>query len=303
MLSRIRNWIRKYSYSYYTIGFIQGGLDSVMNKNKEIKADFIKWTNIDNKGSWFADPFVLDVNDSEISLLVEEMPKHIHKGIITKLVIDRISMEVKRKSVVLDLEHHLSFPDIFRRNGKIYIYPESSATGELCEYEYDDKKEIAEFKRVVCDDVIWDSVVTDLFDDNLLFTAAHDDFVLDIYKWNSKEQRYKPYQEVKSQKRNSRMGGAIFEYYGSFYYPAQKCDLFYGHALEIKKLCIEDSLFSSMSYRVLKSPHKTLKLGMHTMNEYKGVVVIDVLGFEYKIIGSALFWMKWLILRVLGKRI
>lgn len=303
MFNQIRNWIRKYSYSYYTVGFVQGGLDSVMTKDKEIKADFIKWINIDNKGSWFADPFILDVTDSEITLLVEEMPRHIHKGVITKLVMDKISLEVKRKTIVLELEHHLSFPNIVRKNGKIYIYPESSSTGKLCEYEYDDIEEKASFSRVVCEDAIWDSVVVDCFKEDLLFTAAHDDHILDIYKWNSENQLYEPYQEVKSKKRNSRMGGAVYKYCGKYYYPAQKCDLFYGHALEIKEVFRENDTFCCKPYRILKSPHENLKLGMHTMNEYKGTVVIDVLGFEHKIIGPILFWMKWLVLRMLGMRI
>ena len=36
----------------------------------------------------------------------------------------------------------------------------------------------------------------------------------------------------------------------------------------------------------LESPLPTMKLGMHTLNEYKGVVVIDVKGYRYGKLGA-----------------
>ena len=44
--------------------------------------------------------------------------------------------------------------------------------------------------------------------------------------------------------------------------------------------------FSVEVVKHLESPHPTMKLGMHTMNEYKGVVVIDVKGYRFGWIGA-----------------
>ena len=160
----IRNCIRELRYSYYTIGFVRGGLDAVIKApQSEIKADFIKWN------------FVLEVTDDVIEVLTEEMPRHIHKGVITKLTIDRKTYEVIKKVVVLELPHHLSFPDIIRDEGNVFICPENGKSGPLCMYEYGKDNETAEFKKVICDDVVWDSAVTDLFGERYLFTAAKDD--------------------------------------------------------------------------------------------------------------------------------
>lgn len=300
----LKNWIRELRYSYYTIGFIQGGLDAVMKcPQTEIEADFIKWNLIDNNGSWFADPFVLDVTDDAIVVLTEEMPRHIHKGVITKLTIDRNSFEVIKKKVVLELPNHLSFPDVVRYDDKVFICPENGLSGPLCMYEYNKESEIFEFKKVICDDVVWDSAVTDLFGDRYLFTAAKDDYCLDIYKWNEEKERFTAYQQIISKDRDSRLAGEPFHYEGKTYYPAQLCDKYYGRGVVIKEIEYDNDKFTTHKYRTLFSPHKTLRLGMHTLNHYKGIVVIDVKGFKHRHIGPIVNGVVSFILKLQGKSI
>lgn len=276
--------IRSLTDGCWALGFVRGGLQTVMEAD-HLDVDWVKMP----EDRWFADPFVLDVTDEEILLLVEDYPYATKKGVISQLHINRKTMEITSRKVLLDLPHHLSFPAIWRKDGHIYVYPESAKSGRLDMYEYSAKKEELTFVKTICDDVIWDSYITEAFGEQLLFTGAHtnNDYILDIYRWDNKKERFLHFDEVHSRFKNSRLGGALFEYKGEMYYPAQNCERVYGGAIDIKRIELENERIRELeTVKHLESPHPTMKLGMHTMNEYKGVVVIDVKGYRFGWIGA-----------------
>ena len=182
----------------------------------------------------------------------------------------------------------MSFPCVLREKGKIYIYPESALSGRLDVYEYNPSKETVSYFKTICDDEVWDSCITDMYGEKLLFTAAHNDYILDIYKWNEGINRFKPWKQFVSDSKNSRMGGQLFEYHGGTYYPAQDCNGGYGSALQIKKISYKNDDFSFETVKRITSPHPKMKLGLHTLNEYEGVCVIDVLGYRFPFFGKVL---------------
>lgn len=273
--------IKKYGSDCWTLGFIEGRIQNIMeNDTYEIK-----WVK-NPKDRWFADPFILDVTDNEIFLLVEDYAYDNPKGVISLLQICRQTMEVIRRKVLLELPTHLSFPNILRRDGKIYVYPESAQCGKLVVYEYDVASETLMPCATICDDVIWDSDITELFGEPLLFTAAHNDKLLDIYSWNESTKRFIPWKSIPSDKKNSRLGGALFKYKDRVYYPAQNCEKGYGCAITIKEIEYNDGEFLISDVKTIKSTHKRYNIGLHTLNEYKGVAVIDVHGYRYGVVGK-----------------
>jgi hypothetical protein len=52
----------------YNIGFVDGSLESII-AGEPMK---VNWMKHSYKDRWFADPFILDVTDDEIIVLVEE---------------------------------------------------------------------------------------------------------------------------------------------------------------------------------------------------------------------------------------
>lgn len=279
----VGNLIKKLGAKYWELGFIQDGLDSVMG-DKTIHVEWIK----SPKDSWYADPFILEVTDDEIQVFVEEMLEKENKGVISLLKIDRHNWETRSKKIVLELPTHISFPCILRENGKIYIYPENACGGRLDMYEYDPITETTNYFKTICDDEVWDSCITDRFGEKMVFTAAHDDTILDIYKWDEVSARFLPWKQVHSDNKNSRMGGQLFEYKGDVYYPAQDCNRNYGSAIQIKKINYSDGVFSFETVKRITSTHPKMELGLHTLNEYKGIVVIDVYGYRYPIVGKVI---------------
>lgn len=289
----------------WTIGFVRGGMETVMKnsspigdcrlRNEDLQVDWVKMP----KDRWFADPFILDVTEQEILLLVEDVPYDVedYKGRISLLHIDRCTLEITSRKVLLEKTTHLSFPAIWRKGAHIYVYPESGHSGRLDMYEYHPEKEELSFVQTICDDVVWDSYITEAFGEPLMFTAAHDDTILDVYRWDENRSRFVPYLQIPSETPNSRMGGAVFEYKGEIYYPAQSCIKSYGEAIDIKRIKREKLKDNREEWKLecvkhITSPNPHYPLGLHTLNEYKGVVVIDARGYCYG-------WITALILKLM----
>lgn len=286
MTNIVKKIIRKYGAQCWALGFVRGGMDAIMHGEK-LEMDWVKMP----KDRWFADPFVLDVSSNEIQLLVEDYPYSTQKGMISLLKIDRETMAIRSRKVLLELPTHLSFPNILRKDGHIYVYPENAYGNRCALYEYDANNEQLVFHSIICNDAVWDSCLSDQFGDNLLFTAAHDDYHLDIYRLNENNALYESWKVIDSEKPNCRLGGALFEYQGAWYYPAQDCSKGYGSGMDIKKIerVGDDWLFTTMAR--VDSPHDTMRLGCHTLNTYKDIVVIDVYGYRYKM-GAIISFVK-----------
>lgn len=78
------------------------------------------------------------------------------------------------------------------------------------------------------------------------------------------------------------MAGQFFEYGGEIYCPFQNCEKTYGGHIDLKKVALtEDGQFIFTKIKELHSPHYRYIEGLHTLNEYKGVAVIDVKGFNF----------------------
>lgn len=280
----------------WQIGFILGGYGAVLN---DAKLNII-WVKSPYKDRWFADPFILDVTSNEIILLVEEFPYSTMKGLISKLTISRQTYEIVERKTILELDTHLSFPNIYRLGDKIYIYPENCRSGKLDIYEYNKNNDSLSFVQTICNDVVWDSCITEYFGKPLLFTARKNDYFLDIYSWDNEKGLFTNPNSIEFNSKTARMAGQLFQYGGEIYYPSQNCTSSYGQAVDIRKIKY-DSLNNRFDFEFVKeitSTHATLREGLHTLNEYKGIVVVDVIGYEHPVIGKFLHSIMKLIKRL-----
>lgn len=280
-MKKLRTYLEMFLNPRWALGFVRGGMAAVMESD-HLQVDWVQMP----EDRWYADPFVLEVTDTEIQLLVEDFGYELHKGIISLLHIDRKTMVITSRKVLLELPTHLSFPAITRKDGHIYIYPENKANGKLTMYEYNPETESLSSGVTICDDAMWDSVMVDQFGKQFLFSASHDDYQLDIYQWDEDKQRYLPYQSIPSELPNCRLGGAPFQYKGKWYYPAQNCIHTYGGGIDIKRIYNTDGEFQFTTVKQWTSPHPSYTLGHHTLNEYKGIVVIDAKGYRFKWLGA-----------------
>ncbi|MBQ0024585.1 MAG: hypothetical protein KBT00_02520 [Bacteroidales bacterium] len=262
------------------LGFVEGGLNGIF-LNSSLK---VNWVYSPYKDRWFADPFILDVTDSKIYVLVEEFVHKTQIGRIAKLTIDKNRMAIEKMDIILELPTHLSFPNILRKDGHIYIYPENCRSGKQDIYEYDEKTNSLRFIQTICNDIIWDATMTDYFGRIQLFTAKSNDYYLDIYEWNEEASRFLYLKSIESDKKNSRMAGQLFKYNGEIYCPCQNCERTYGGAVDIKKAVYRES-DSNLSFEFVKQvkPEGKYNKGLHTLNSYKGWTIIDAKEYDYYI--------------------
>ena len=261
----------------WDLAFVKGGLDSVFS-DKPLEFDVVENP---YKDRWFADPFVLDVTEDKIFLLAEEFRFRQPKGRIAKLTIDRRTMTIEKFVILLECPTHLSFPNILRREGKIYVYPENANGGKQHIYEYDAENEKLVFVKTICEDAIWDACMTDILGKWQLYAVSQNDFILEVYNWDEAAGTFVHAQTLESDKKDNRMAGQLFEYHGVKYCPTQDGSRTYGGGVLLKQLKSTGDEVQLLPGKLIAPPAGSQWEGLHTLNEYNGVVVIDLKGWVH----------------------
>ena len=70
MIHRLRTWLDELGAIEWEVGIVEGGIAEVMDGQMNVK-----WLQYPVKDRWFADPFVLEVDNDSIVLLVEVYSK------------------------------------------------------------------------------------------------------------------------------------------------------------------------------------------------------------------------------------
>src|SRR5574344_79522 len=143
----LKSIFREITKHKWNIGFVQNNFEEII-AGESIK---VKWLKHIYKNRWFADPFILDVTDEKILVLVEEFYDPINRGRLAKLTINKHNFTLEKVETILELHTHLSFPSIRRDNDKIYVYPENYKSGKLVRYEFDEKTSKCINPCVVCE--------------------------------------------------------------------------------------------------------------------------------------------------------
>jgi hypothetical protein len=107
-------------------------------------------------GTFVADPFVVE-NAGKHYIFVEEYPYSTRKGVISVFEVDETG--AKRLGVALEEPYHLSFPFVFRKDGRFFMVPEGQGGGELVLYECEDFPLKWTRRKVLMREVCADTVV------------------------------------------------------------------------------------------------------------------------------------------------
>lgn len=191
------------------------------------------------KDRWFADPFILDVTDTVIIVLVEEFSYRINRGRLAKLIIDKETFQLKSMKIVLDLNTHLSFPAILRDGTDIYIYPENSASGSSMLYKYNSEDDSVSVIKQLSNQPLTDAIITKIDDSSYIFTTeipTQNGNKLSIYTALDDMESYKLIQNITLFDNTARSAGDIFVDNGKIVRPAQNCNGGYGVGLVFQEI-------------------------------------------------------------------
>ena len=261
----------------WNIGFTETLIEDII-AGKPIQ---YRWMRHNYKNRWFADPFLLDVTADDYVVLAEDFDDERGYAVISKLWVDRETMELKEVKQLLDRGTHLSFPVIIRKGDEVFVHPENSESGELNLYRYDEKKEQLVLCKTMMKAALTDAVTLDYDGRKWLFaTTLPNPNGNELLVYESDGHKYIQKQMVAMQGRKARMGGDFFWCNDKLYRPAQDNSRCYGGALIIQEASLKDGKWEFEDVRTLTSPHPDYTTGLHTFNMYKGSIVVDIHGYR-----------------------
>ena len=336
-----KSWWHRWVAPHWRIGFLQNTLEEVIAGAEPE----IKWMRAKHPDGWFADPFVLKVTDTSISLLAEEFRYKTGKGRIVRLDIDRETLTLEKVTPLID-GCHLSFPFIistlptegseavgskFKVQGskpsglsmlptdfhssrqaiifnpqfsiafgddchdsvnqaslltlaapiilnshEVMVFPETGKEGRWSCYRLNVDTNECVLERVMCDKPLVDAVI---YEDHVLATSFPDPNGKSLGVYELSEDGCLLERTVTFEENVAHNAGAFFKIGEKVYRPAQECNEWYGHALSIQEY--QQGTF----HEVCRIP------GLHTLNMFQGVTVVDQKMFPrqwiYRLIGKS----------------
>ncbi len=244
----------------------------------------------DDGRRYYADPFLFQ-HQGQLHLFVEEFPFATRRGLIAHAVLGPDG-RFPTPRPLLERETHLSYPQVFAHDGRVWMIPESSAGGGIDLYRADPFPGRFALHARLLDGPYHDAT---LFARNgRLWLAAGSQTLagtragsswdaLSLFFADHLEGPWTPHpmNPVVVDRRGARPAGEMFEADGALWRPAQDCSQGYGWALtlcRVERLTTEDyaetptaRLAVAGTLRAAAGP-----FGPHTLNSAGGYEAIDI---------------------------
>ena len=290
-------FIDKAYYHTWNIGFVElSPEDIVKSDSTQIQ---VHWVKHSYKDRFFADPFVLSVDDKEIRVLVEDFPYYDKRGVISLLTIDRKTYTLLEKKVVLKQPFHMSYPFILRKDdGDIWIAPEASQSGNLFYYSMNQRSEMLENQRLLVNEPLLDSTIVKYNGQWWLFCTKRGDASnrdLFIYYSGNPEGPWMPHAKnpVISDMAMARPAGYFVEDGEVLYRVIQKCDRHYGEAINISKVMkLSTTEYEEVFVKELRAQKDEYDHSFHTINGFGNITVVDGVRMQFAPIRRVLYEIR-----------
>ncbi|MDC1292421.1 hypothetical protein N8Y37_02720 [Amylibacter sp.] len=220
---------------------ITGSFDDELNL---INTNVIK----NNSNSYFADPFIIDIND-KIYIFVEEFFWQSNIGKIS--LIELNNFKIKYHGIILEEDFHLSFPFVFNQNNLTYMIPESHQNTNVSLYVSEGNPLEWKLKGDIIKNVCTSDTVILPYKKSLLALTNNESgrfgdrlTNLSIYKSNTMSWQQLPQFEfintISTEATRSRNGG-LFKWKDN-YYRVNQLPAFniYGKSINVNKICLGD---------------------------------------------------------------
>ena len=243
-----------------------------------------KWLPISAPTRFFADPFIFKTPEGLINVIYEDYSAKDQYGKISLTTVDNDFRPVFSKEM-LDTQSHLSYPNVFLEDGKTYIIPEASKSGNVTCYEYDfHGKTLVNAKHIIKGLPLLDSTIL-VHDNKYWLFATHrggnSNNRLYIYYADKLAGPYVAHagNPVKDSLSGARPAGNFIKMEGNIYRPSQNCAEYYGKSVLINRVTVlNENEFAEETVLEIKAPSKTgFNYGIHTINVMDNVIVIDAL--------------------------
>jgi hypothetical protein len=273
----MNNFFQKFSDHAWNIGFIKKNIASFVEDKGSY--DRIFWLKHGYKDRYFADPFILNVNEDGIEILAEEFIYLRAKGTIVRLDVD-FDFNLVRKVKLLELDTHLSYPYILRHYGNTYVIPENNESHKLFMYRYSKEKGLMKDRVLLNKGAIDPSIFKykDIyytfctFKDTGQYSNAHIFFTDDLENVNP--HRLNP---ISGDENTGRCAGRIIEVDDRIIRPTQNCKLTYGGSIIFKEIVrlSEGDYQEKDLFEMLPKKDTGYNIGLHHFDYMNDLIVVD----------------------------
>ena len=234
------------------------------------------------KDRFWADPFAVKVGE-QYYVFLEEYPYAQAKGHISVMELDRKGV-VSGPRKVLEREYHLSYPFVFEWNGEWYMMPETAANKTIELYRAKSFPYVWQPEKVLMTDVrANDATLAEIDGTWWMFVSIAEHSIPDelyLFSAPSPLGPWTPHQRnpVKSDVRGSRPAGALFEWNGEVYRPAQDSSGRYGYAISINRVMqLDHDQFREEQVSSILPNWSDNLLATHTISIAGDLTVVDCL--------------------------
>ena len=234
------------------------------------------------KDRFWADPFALQVGE-HYYVFLEEYPYDTAKGHISILELDRKGV-VSGPRKVLERDYHLSYPYVFEWNGSYYMIPETAANKTIELYRAKTFPFVWQLEKVLMTGVrAKDATLAEVDGTWWMFVSIAEHSIPDelyLFSAPSPLGPWTPHRRnpVKSDVRGSRPAGALFEWNGEAYRPAQDSSGRYGYAISINRVVqLDHDQFKEEQVSTILPNWRRGLLATHTISIAGDLTVVDCL--------------------------
>jgi hypothetical protein len=235
----------------------------------------------DDRRRYFADPFPFEEGGATY-VFCEEFPYASRKGVISVFVLDAAGNPSEPR-IALERPYHLSYPNVFRCDGHIWMMPESSAARTLELYRADPFPYRWTLDRVVMRDIEISDATPFAWDAAWLLSGATNEpgtsswDCLSLFSGPSPLGPWTPLGDGPAviDASAARPAGNVFRVGADLIRPAQDCSAFYGSGLSF---CRIDEARAGVPFRQTPMRRIAPPAGIHTFNFSARCLAIDRVG-------------------------
>jgi hypothetical protein len=181
-----------------------------------------------------ADPFLITYGNY-LHLFYEVKTDHGHGRIFAKSMAR--DGQWQSHGVVLNEPFHLSYPQVFVLNGKIFMLPESAQSGTVRLYEAIDFPTRWCFNRTLINEDLRDPTLINTPEDGLYILATTKEYVLKMFHAKRIEQQFTDLNvAITNDPKISRCAGSIIKMDNKYIRPAQDCSEDYGKKIHFQTI-------------------------------------------------------------------
>ncbi len=295
-LRKLNTWFVTNQFSSHL--FVANGNIFELNKMLCLRSFYTPIINIGNRKVTIADPFLYS-DESELRLYYELQNQYRSKGVLM-VVTTKDGRIWSKPRVALEEGFHLSFPNVFKMDGEVWMMPETFMANQVRLYQENESTGTFILDSILLEGSKFvDSFLFKKDDIYYLFTSIQyqdNSYDLKLYYSNNLKGGYEehpmsPLSHGRSYQRNA---GCMISYNGKLYRPAQECSAYYGqnvHMMEVVEL--NKGCYHEVPSVLDIIPNKGLGLGGHQFStcNFKGkkYVAIDTL---HKAINTHVIWNR-----------